>query len=169
MAVAPSVDVVLPEDVVEPLSPVPASPPPASRRSLLAAGISGLAGLVLGAFGRPTGAEAAAGQPLVMGAANSAGTANTSLAAASSGTALLVTQTGTGTALRGSAVGAGSIAGFFTANSGTGHALVIAPAELWTRHAIELSGVPVTVFGIWRLDDRPRQGGQTSSYRRVDD
>ena len=46
--------------------------------------------------------------------------ANTTLATTSTGTALLVNQLGTGTALRGSAVGPNSIAGFFTATNGTG-------------------------------------------------
>jgi hypothetical protein len=65
--------------------------------------------------------KAASGDALILGsAANSAGTTNTSLTTASSGTALLVTQNGSGTAVRGSAVGAGSIAGFFTAQNGTG-------------------------------------------------
>jgi hypothetical protein len=57
---------------------------------------------------------------LIGNTTNTAGTANTSLTTASTGTALLVTQNGSGTALRGSAVGPGSIAGFFTAANGTG-------------------------------------------------
>jgi hypothetical protein len=93
---------------------------PRSRRAILAGAIGGLAGLVGSRFASPDRTSAAAGGPVIMGAANSAGVTNTSLTTTSSGTALLVTQSGTGTALRGSAVGAGSIAGFFTANNGTG-------------------------------------------------
>jgi len=93
---------------------------PRSRRAILAGAIGGVAGLIGSRFVNPDRTSAAAGDPVIMGAANSAGTTNTSLATSSAGTALLVTQNGTGTALRGSAVGAGSIAGFFTANNGTG-------------------------------------------------
>jgi hypothetical protein len=93
---------------------------PRSRRAILAGAIGGVAAVVASRFASPDRTSAAAGGPVIMGAANSAGTTNTSLTTASSGTALLITQTGTGTALRGSAVGAGSIAGFFTANNGTG-------------------------------------------------
>ncbi len=91
-----------------------------SRRAVIAGALGGIAGIVASRFGSPDAARAAAGGPVIMGAANSAGTTNTSLTTSSSGTALLVTQNGSGTALRGSAVGAGSIAGFFTANNGTG-------------------------------------------------
>jgi hypothetical protein len=91
-----------------------------TRRALLTAALGGLGGLFAARLGAPDTAAAAAGGPFVLGAANSAGTANSSLTTASAGTALLVTQNGTGTALRGSAVGAGSIAGFFTAFNGTG-------------------------------------------------
>ena len=93
---------------------------PRSRRAILAGALGGVAGLVASRFVSPDRTSAAAGGPVIMGAANDAGTTNTSLATASTGTAMLVTQNGTGTALRGSAVGAGSIAGFFTANNGTG-------------------------------------------------
>src|SRR4029078_7949274 len=73
------------------------------------------------ALSLPSTAAAAAGDALLIGdTSNTAGTANTTLTTASTGTALLVTQNGSGTALRGSAGGAGSIAGFFTAANGTG-------------------------------------------------
>jgi hypothetical protein len=58
--------------------------------------------------------------PLLLGSANSAGTSNTSLTTDSSGTALLVTQSGAGTALRGSATAVNGIAGFFTSANGPG-------------------------------------------------
>jgi hypothetical protein len=93
---------------------------PRSRRAILAGALGGVAGLVASRFASPDRTSAAAGGPVILGAANDAGTTNTSLTTSSTGTAMLVTQNGTGTALRGSAVGAGSIAGFFTANNGTG-------------------------------------------------
>jgi hypothetical protein len=94
---------------------------PRSRRALLAAAAGGLGALLATALGRPLPARGAAGSPLILGSTtNSAGTSNTALSTSSTGTALLVTQNGSGTALRGSAVGAGSIAGFFTASNGTG-------------------------------------------------
>jgi hypothetical protein len=93
---------------------------PRSRRAILVGAFGGLAAVVAGRFAGPDKASAAAGGPVIMGAANTAGVTNTSLATTSAGTALLVTQNGAGTALRGSAVGAGSIAGFFTATNGTG-------------------------------------------------
>jgi hypothetical protein len=111
------------EPMTEPIvlaDPAAPSEPARSRRSILGAGLAGLAGLVLGSLGRPAQARADSGDPLIMGAANSAGTSNTSLTTASSGTALLVTQTGSGTALRGSATAIGGIAGFFTSAHGPG-------------------------------------------------
>ena len=93
---------------------------PRSRRAILAGAIGGVAGLIGSRFVSPDRTSAAAGGPVIMGAANDAGTTDTSLTTAGTGSAMLVTQNGTGTALRGSAVGAGSIAGFFTANNGTG-------------------------------------------------
>jgi hypothetical protein len=87
----------------------------------LTAALGGLGALFASRLALPDTAAAAAGDPLLIGnTSNTAGTANTTLTTASTGTALLVTQNGSGTALRGSAVGAGSIAGFFTAANGTG-------------------------------------------------
>jgi hypothetical protein len=82
-------------------------------------------GLVLLLSGVAVGA---AGGPLIMGAANSAGTTNTSLTTGSSGTALLVTQNGSGTALRGSTGSGSGIAGFFTSGSGSGISGVVGSA-----------------------------------------
>ena len=97
MAIEPLTEPIVSSDPTADAQP----PEPArSRRSILGAG------LVLGSLGRPAQAQAASGGSLVMGAANSAGTTNTSLTTASTGTALLVTQTGAGTALRGSATAA---------------------------------------------------------------
>jgi hypothetical protein len=97
------------------------APAPHSRRALLAGAIGALAGLVGSRFASPDRTGAASGDPMIIGnTTNNAGTANTALTTASTGTALLITQNGTGTAFRGSAVGPGSIAGHFTANNGTG-------------------------------------------------
>ena len=117
--------------------------PRRSRRSIITAGMAGLAGLALGSFGRPPQAEAATGGSLIMGAANSAGTSSTSLTTASSGTALLVTQTGAGTALRGSATALNGIAGFFTSANGPG-----------------VSGVTAnnTKYGVYGGHDAPTHG-----------
>ncbi|MGD0863582.1 MAG: hypothetical protein ABSA21_12665, partial [Candidatus Limnocylindrales bacterium] len=121
MAIEPLTEpLVVPEQVSEPApEPAPAEPP-RSRRNVIAAGLAGLAGLVLGSLGLPRPAEAAAGGSLIMGSSNSAGTANTSLTTDSAGTALLVTQTGAGAALRGSATAVNGIAGFFTSANGSG-------------------------------------------------
>jgi hypothetical protein len=113
-----------------------ASEPTRSRRSIIGAGIAGLAGLVLGSLGRPSAAQAAAGNPLIMGStSNSAGTSDTSLTAASTGDALLVTQTGAGTALRGSATAVNGIAGFFTSANGPGVSGVTANKDKYAVYA----------------------------------
>lgn len=62
----------------------------------------------------------AAGGNFILGQANSAGTSNTTLTTSSTGNALLVTQNGTGTAIRGSTGSGAGIAGFFTSGSGSG-------------------------------------------------
>lgn len=118
--VEPTPPEIEPETATPADSAAPATPA-RSRRALLTAALGGLGGLLASRLGTPDAATAAAGDPLLVGnTTNSAGTANTSLTTASAGTALLVTQNGSGTALRGSAVGPGSIAGFFTAANGTG-------------------------------------------------
>jgi hypothetical protein len=110
----------------------PAVAPARSRRAILAAALAGLGGAFASRFAAPDTAVGAAGDPLIIGnTTNNAGTANTTLTTASAGTALLVTQNGSGTALRGSAVGAGSIAGFFTAANGTGISGVTANASTY--------------------------------------
>lgn len=68
----------------------------------------------------------AAGGNFILGAANSAGTSNSSLTTASTGNALLVTQNGSGTAIRGSTGSGSGIAGFFTSGSGSGVSGVVA-------------------------------------------
>jgi hypothetical protein len=132
------------EPLTEPLVVSEPAEPARSRRSVLGTGLAGLAGLVLGSLGLPRPAEAAAGGSLVMGSANSAGTSNTSLTTASTGTALLVTQTGAGTALRGSATAVNGIAGFFTSANGPG-----------------VSGVTAnnTKYGVYGANDASSYGG----------
>ena len=68
----------------------------------------------------------AAGGNFILGQANSAGTSNTSLTTSSTGNALLVTQNGTGTAIRGSTGSGAGIAGFFTSGNGSGVSGVVA-------------------------------------------
>ncbi len=80
------------------------------------AGVAGAA-LALLATGIVAGA---AGGNFILGQANSAGTSNTSLTTSSTGNALLVTQNGTGTAIRGSTGSGSGIAGFFTSGTGSG-------------------------------------------------
>jgi len=85
--------------------------------SLLAIGLALLvSGVVAGA----------AGGNFILGQANSAGTSNTSLTTSSTGNALLVTQNGSGTAIRGSTGSGSGIAGFFTSGSGSGVSGVVA-------------------------------------------
>jgi trimeric autotransporter adhesin len=122
----------------------PIQPHRRTRRALLAGAAGSVAALVASHLGRPDRVSAAAGDPLILGTANTAGTANTTVATSSSGTALLVTQSGTGTALRGSATGPTSIAGFFTATNGTG-----------------VSGVTGrdAAIGVYGANDAPAYGG----------
>ena len=113
-----------------------------SRRTILAGAIGGVAGLIGSRFVSPDRANAAAGGPVIMGAANDAGTTNTALTTASTGTAMLVTQNGTGTALLG--VASSGIAGFFTSSNGTG-----------------VSGVTAkdNQFGVYGANDAVTNGG----------
>lgn len=96
--------------------------------------LAGVAGAALAILG--TGIVAgAAGGAIIMGSANSAGTTNTSLTTASSGTAFYVTQTGTGTATRANATGANAIAGFYTSANGPGLSGVTANADKYAVYA----------------------------------
>jgi hypothetical protein len=76
-----------------------------SRRSLLAAGLGGVAAAVATALGRPGSTDAAAGDALKLGQTNFAGTAATRLNTTSSGGAFWMTQNGTGSGVRGDAPG----------------------------------------------------------------
>jgi hypothetical protein len=82
----------------------PLSEPTRSRRSILAAAVGGITGLVAGALGRAAPVRAAPGDPLVVGTANFGGGASTHLTATSSGGAFWVTQDGFGSGVRGDSV-----------------------------------------------------------------
>jgi hypothetical protein len=87
---------------------------PRSRRSLLAAALGGLGGSIATALARPLPVGAAAGDPLVLGQTNFAGTSATRVNATSSGGAFWMTQYGSGAGVRGEAtIGTGGI--FLTA------------------------------------------------------
>ena len=95
-----------------------AVPAPRSRRALIQAGIAGMAGLALGTSGTPEAADAAAGGNMLLGRANNATTAGTSLTTKATAVALTVTQTGTGGGIKASAVGGTALQA--TSTSGTG-------------------------------------------------
>jgi hypothetical protein len=106
-------------------------------------------GLVLLLSGVVAGA---AGGNFILGQANSAGTANTSLTTSSTGNALLVTQNGTGTAIRGSTGTGAGIAGFFTSGSGSGVSGVVGAENSYGVYAAndsanEGSGAAMRVNG----------------------
>jgi hypothetical protein len=89
----------------EPTAPAEPTPPaPRSRRAVLAAAVGGLVGSIATALGRPEQARAAAGDPMVVGQDNFAGSAATRLYATSSGGALWMTQYGFGSGIRGDSV-----------------------------------------------------------------
>jgi hypothetical protein len=81
----------------------PSAPPdqPRSRRALLAGLIGGAGAWVAAAIGHPAATRAAAGDPLILGQTNSAGTAATRLNTSSSGGAFWMTQNGSGSGVRG--------------------------------------------------------------------
>lgn len=79
-------------------------------------------GLVLLLVGAAVGA---AGDAVILGAANDAGDSETGLTTSTPGTALLVTQTGTGSAIRGSTGSGKGIAGFFTSAFGSAVSAVV--------------------------------------------
>jgi hypothetical protein len=85
----------------------PDDPPRAwrSRRSLLAAGLGGVAGAFATALGRPGSTDAAAGDALKLGQTNYAGSAATRLNTTSSGGAFWMTQNGSGSGVRGDSPG----------------------------------------------------------------
>ena len=95
----------------------------------------------------------AAGGNFILGQANSAGTSNTSLTTSSTGNALLVTQNGTGTAIRGSTGSGSGIAGFFTSGSGSGVSGVVGNENSYGVYA----GNDSANEGTRRRDARQRQ------------
>jgi hypothetical protein len=75
---------------------------PRSRRAILAAGLTGLAGAVAATLGRPAPAAAAPGSPLILGSqTNSSGGTDTQVLANSSVVTFKLLQQGPGTALMG--------------------------------------------------------------------
>src|SRR6187200_3328834 len=87
---------------------------PRSRRALLAGAVGGLGVWAASAIGRAAPAEAAAGDPILMGRLNRAGGASTTLRTESNQPALSVTQHGQAWGLVVSTTGA-----FYSAVSGT--------------------------------------------------
>jgi trimeric autotransporter adhesin len=74
---------------------------PRSRRAVLVATLGALAGSLATAVGRPLPARATAGDPLVLGSTNYAGSSATRLNTTSSGGAFWMTQNGYGSAVKG--------------------------------------------------------------------
>ena len=108
---------------------------PRSRRALIRAAFAGAAGVALGALGGPKGpeqADAAAGGSFILGKANSAGTAGTSLATKATAVGLTVAQTGTGGGLK--ATSKAGAAGTFSSTAG---------------HGVSSSAVTGTRFGVY--------------------
>jgi hypothetical protein len=87
-----------PPEVVSPKAP---HDRPRSRRALLAGLIGGAGAWVAAAVGHPAATRAAAGDPLILGQTNSAGTAATRLNTSSSGGAFWMTQNGSGSGVLG--------------------------------------------------------------------
>lgn len=92
---------------------------PTSRRGLLA----GAAGVTLGALAVPEAASAAAGQPVVQGASNNAGTSQTTLTSGTTGITLIVANTAASTAGRAMTCNGGSGIGAAVSSAGT-HAMI---------------------------------------------
>lgn len=80
---------------------------PRTRRGLLLGALAGLGALAADAATRAAPARAAAGDPLVLGSVNSAGTSATTLNTASATTALAVVQSGAAAAVSGNAAASG--------------------------------------------------------------
>jgi hypothetical protein len=72
-----------------------------SRRTILAAGFGAVGGLFVGSLGRPTATKASAGDPLIVGQANDAGIAQTTLQNAGLGAAFTLKSTNTATGATG--------------------------------------------------------------------
>ena len=85
----------------KPVDIVPTDPRPSSRRALLVGALGALGALAATAIGRPPRALAAAGDNLVIGEANSAGTAQTSLSTAALGASFTLQTTNESTGATG--------------------------------------------------------------------
>ncbi len=132
---------------------------PSTRRTLLASAAGGVAALVLGALGKPSEVDAAAGSALIMGrTTNSAGRSNTKLTTSSTGTALAVAQNGTGSALSGTTKGSGTYGvnavnagaagsgAAARASGGNNHGLIASTANK-AKHAVSASNSAATNGG----------------------
>jgi hypothetical protein len=155
--------------------PIPPAAPPApasprSRRALLG-GLLGAAGAFVAArLGRPDSVSAAAGDPLILGTTNYAGSSATRLSATSSGGAFWMTQNGSGSGVRGDSVnGTGGVFlthhpdryGLLAQQTGTTHSNIGAAVYadggqstgVWAvsaaSTAIYASGAP----GVWGTSD----------------
>lgn len=118
-----------------------------SRRAILAGALGGVAGLIAGRLGSPSATQAAAGGPIIMGAANNAGASNTTMSTNSAGTAFQVNQNGTGTALRGQT--SSGIGGFFTSASGKGVAGTVTNPDsygVYGEHAGASAGAGAAIY-----------------------
>jgi hypothetical protein len=87
-----------PRSPSQPTDPEPAelTAPPRSRRALLAGLAGGAGALLAGALSRVPPTRAAAGDPLILGQANSSGSAGTSVSSNVNGNAFRVIQSGAG-------------------------------------------------------------------------
>jgi hypothetical protein len=118
----------------------PSAPGRRSRRALLAGLAGGAGALVASAIGRLSPTRAAAGDPLILGQTNYAGSLATRLNASSSGGAFWMTQNGSGSGVRGEAtIGTGGI--FVT--HGPNHSALVAQqqaASTGTGEALRAQG-----------------------------
>src|SRR5688572_5772644 len=96
------------------------TPAPRSRRSLLTAGIGGVAGAVAAFFGLAGRAHAAPGGAVIQGAVNDAGGTSTTLKSVHAGQTFFSWNTGNGWAVRG--LSANGIGGLFQSTTSTGMA-----------------------------------------------
>jgi hypothetical protein len=160
---------------------------PRSRRALLAGAAGGAAAFFASAVAHLGRARAAAGDPLILGQANSAGSAATRLYANSTGGAFWMTQNGSGSGVRGEATfGTGGIFVSHATNhnalvaqhqgvaGGTGAALraeggqrrgIVATTAHENRTAIEATntagGVAISAFS---MNERAVSGQSVSSF-----
>jgi hypothetical protein len=132
-----------------------------SGRTRIAAAIIGV-GLVLLLVGAAVGA---AGDAIILGAPNDAGDADTSLTTSTTGTALFVTQTGTGAAIRGSTAAGRGVAGSFTSQFGSAVAAIVGNPNGYALFASSEGAIPGTGAAI-RANGKLNAGIIATSDRR---